>query len=210
LEFFSRQGKEIIVADGPSIDVGDTKKVIQNHALNAVCTECGIPLIDLTCEEMVMVETGGGFELELSAIALNHNFIVSLPVLKRHFVCGLTGALKNQFGFLSHPERLKLHTHKDINRAIAELNTIVKPAFYILDAIQTLIGAQEVRHGGRIREVGYILAGEDPVSLDVVGLELLKKVEPRLEGKQPEDIPYIKHAIDLRVGEPKHFRICEL
>jgi len=64
-----------------------------------------------------------------------------------------------------------------------------------------LVGAQETRHGGKARALGYMLASRDPLALDIVGLDLLKKVEPRLETKSYMDIPYLKHASDLGIGQ---------
>ncbi|MHC1587136.1 MAG: DUF362 domain-containing protein, partial [Candidatus Syntropharchaeia archaeon] len=73
------------------------------------------------------------------------------------------------FGFLSKKERILFHTKigkrraKDIHRGIAELNTIVLPDLFIVDAVYTLTGANEIRHGGKKRKLGYMLAGKDPV-----------------------------------------------
>jgi uncharacterized protein (DUF362 family) len=65
--------------------------------------------------------------------------------------------------------------------------------------VKTLISAQEVRHGGKEKELGYMLAGTDPLALDFYGFELLQKVEPELEGKSAENIPYVRHSFDYQV-----------
>ena len=99
-----------------------------------------------------------------------------------------------------------LHTApwKSIHKAIAELNLAIKPNFWVIDAVQTLINTNEVRHGGKLKELGYMLAGRDPVSLDIEGLKLLQKVDPDLKDKKPEDIPHLKYAIDLGVGQREY------
>ena len=199
LEYFMEKGLKPVVTDGPAFDAGKSKDIIENHPLKEVCDRFNTPLIDLLGRKMVR-RKAGEIELELSEIAFEYDFILSLPVLKTHFVCGITGALKNQFGFLSTRERTELHSHKDIHRAIAELNLIVRPAFYIVDAVETLTHANEMRHGGRKAELGYMLAGKDPVRLDVAGLELLQTVEPKLADKGPRDIRHLRHAIELGVG----------
>ncbi len=145
----------------------------------------------------------GDFDLELSVIPFEYDFILSLPVLKSHSIVGFTGALKNQFGFFSTKERIKLHLGvKNIYKGIAEINRIVKSNFYIVDAIETLTFTNEVRHGGKKTNLGYMLAGSDPVELDVAGFELLRKVEKRLKNKSYEDIPYLKYAVDRGIGNP--------
>jgi uncharacterized protein (DUF362 family) len=203
LQYFLSYRKEILVADSPAFDAGDSKEIIRNHPLKVVCDELGVDLLDLSSGEFITVKARS-YDLELSSIPFKFDFLVSLPVLKSHFVCDLTGALKNQFGFLSPKQKRDAHFHKDVHRVIAELNTIIKPHFYILDAIETLICAQEIRHGGEARELGYMLASKDPLSLDIAGLELLKKVEPRLQTKSYMDIAHLKHASDLELGQTSY------
>ncbi|MBE0415091.1 MAG: DUF362 domain-containing protein [Dehalococcoidia bacterium] len=201
LKYFSERVLEIVVTDGPAVDAGNSKWIIENHPLKEVCDKFEVPLIDLLGGKMVK-RKAVEIELELSEIPFEFDFILSLPVLKTHSICSLSGALKNQFGFLSTRERIELHLFKNIHRAIAELNLIVKPDLYIVDAIETLTGAQEVRHRGRKAELGYMLAGRDPVSLDIAGLKTLQRVEPKLAGKAPEDILHLRYAIELGVGIP--------
>jgi uncharacterized protein (DUF362 family) len=86
---------------------------------------------------------------------------------------------------------------------------VAKPHLFIVDAVKTLISAQEVRHGGKEKELGYMLAGTDPLALDFCGFELLQKVEPELEGKSPEDISHLKYSLDYEVGL-KDFETAEI
>jgi uncharacterized protein (DUF362 family) len=203
LQYFLPHAKEILVADSPAFDAGDSKEIIQSHAVKAVCNELGVDLADLSSGEFTTMRAGG-YDLELSCMPFEFDFLISLPVLKSHFVCGFTGALKNQFGFLSAEQKRDAHFRKDVHRVIAGLNTVIRPDFHILDAIETLVDAQERRHGGKPRTLGYMLASRDPLSLDIVALELLKKVEPRLETKAYRDIAHVKHASDLNIGEIRY------
>lgn len=173
LRFFQAFGNDILVADGPA-------KPIDDHPLKEVCKRFGVPFINVLHDAFLTKRSKRGFRLEVSRIPFQYEFILSLPVLKEHKVCGLTGALKNQFGLLSNEERDRLHRGngggKNIHKGIAELNTIIKPDLFIIDAVETLIGAQERRHGGEQRKLGYMLAGVDPLTLDQMGLKLLEKV----------------------------------
>ena len=200
--------RKIVVADGPAWDAGDSKSIIEKHPLKRSCDELGVAIVDLLVEGAREVKTGS-LELEVSRMAFEYDFILSLPVLKSHGICGLTGALKNQLGFLSVAEKRRLHWGRDVHKTIAELNQVVKPDLYVVDAVQTLITTNEVRHGGQPRKLGCMLAGTDPVSLDVVGLELLKEVEPKLRGKHFSDILHLKYAVNLGIGEPR-YEIVEL
>jgi uncharacterized protein (DUF362 family) len=174
-------------------------------------------------------------KLSVSNVAMECDYMISLPVMKSHCLkyVGITGALKNNFGILGRRDRILLHANTlpvraarkllgnkseklmrkvmrdkiDINLAIAELNVIRKPDLFIVDVVDTLIKANELRHGGKEAHVGVMLAGKDPVALDCLGLELLKKVDPKLEKKNPDDIPAIKYALKLGVGTEKFKRI---
>ncbi len=203
LEFFLQWHKELIVADGPAVDAGDTKVVLSHHPLKKVCDSFNIPLIDLTSQEMTTIVTESGMKLEVAKIVFDYDFIVSLPVLKSHSWCFFTGALKNQFGFFSAGERIRLHFGGDIFRAIAEVNSVIKPSLFIMDAVETLIKANEVRHGGILAKLGYMLGGTDPLNLDVFGFQLLSEIDPRLKGKHYQEIPYLAHAANLALGDPQ-------
>ncbi len=196
LELLRGLANEVIVADGPAFDARDPEYLVEEHVLRESCDKYGIELLDLLSKGIRKVKTQS-LELEVSLMAFEYDFIISLPVLKTHSVCGMTGALKNQLGFLSLSQKSHLHYDGDVHRIIAELNQVVKPGLHIVDAIQTMVTTNEVRHGGRTVALGYMLAGVNPVSLDAVGLELLAKVEPKLKGKRVNDILHIKHAIEI-------------
>jgi uncharacterized protein (DUF362 family) len=196
LELLQGFAEKIIVADGPAFDARDPGYLVEEHVLKESCDKFGVELLDLLSKGTRKVKTRS-LELEMSLMAFECDFIISLPVLKTHSICGLTGALKNQLGFLSLEEKGRLHSGGDVHRVIAELNEVVKPDLHIVDAVQTMVVTNEARHGGRPVELGYMLAGTDPVSLDAVGLELLAKVEPKLKGKRINDILHLKHAIEI-------------
>ena len=203
LEFFLQWHKEVVVADGPAPDAGNSKAILNHHPLKEVCDSFGIPLIDLLSEEMTTIVTESGMELEVAKTIFDYDFIVSLPVLKSHSICFFTGALKNQFGFFSVAERMRLHFGGDIFRAIAEINSVIKPSLFIVDAVETLVESNEVRHGGIPARLGYMLGGTDPLNLDVIGFQLLSQIDPRLKGKHYQEIPYLAHAANLGIGDPQ-------
>ncbi|MFC1893113.1 DUF362 domain-containing protein [Chloroflexota bacterium] len=139
--------------------------------------------------------------LEISNLSFECDCIISLPVLKPHKHCYMTGALKNQFGALRNRERIMMHTKlKSLSKGIAEVNSIVRPSLFIMDAIQTYTHANEKRHGGREVRLGYMLAGKDPVALDSLGLELLKRIEASMHDLCPENVDYLAHAFELGLG----------
>ncbi|MFX0178015.1 MAG: DUF362 domain-containing protein [Candidatus Hodarchaeota archaeon] len=191
---------EIICGDGQSLDL--SAKKLENHPIIDKCEELGIPFINFYDHSFKKVKTARGINLKVSEIPFQQDFIISLPILKDHFTMKLTNALKDKFGYLAKTERLKMHTKiKDIHKGIAELNTILKSNLIIIDALNVLVKAQEFRHGGIQKELGYLFAGTDPIALDYYGYELLQPISVKLKDiDNPLHIKYIKYALDYGVG----------
>ncbi len=209
LDFLLSLGCELVVADGPAFDAGSAEDIVAHHPLQQVCQERGLNLLNLHQQPFKRVRTGK-LTLEISALAFDCDHFISLPVLRPHRACGLTGALKNQFGLLRNRERILLHLGwKDLGRGIAELNSAVRPGFFLVDALETYRRAQERRHGGEPIKLGYLLAGRDPVALDCFGLELLQTAEASLKHKRPEDIKQLAYAIELGLGS-KEYELVKL
>lgn len=195
------KGRDILVGDGPAVDIMHSHRIIIEHTLHHVCERHNVKVIDLHQSPTAVYKTPRGFSIALSKTPFNFDFIISLPVLKSHKFCTMTGALKNQFGFCTKAERLKLHAGiKDIHKAVAEINTFRPPSLVIMDAVDILIDTNEVRHGGKPAHLGYMLAGTDPVALDARGFELLVTVDRKLWGKHPKDVKHIYYAAEYGVG----------
>jgi uncharacterized protein (DUF362 family) len=197
-------GREITVGDGPAVDAGRSDKVLQNTPLREVCEKHNVRLVNLYSGSMKRVKSNRGYSIKVSAVPLSSDFVISVPVLKVHNSCGLSGALKNQFGYLSRLDRVLMHMKlKDIQKGIAEVNAAVPTNLFIVDAVQTMVKAQECRHGGCPAELGVMIAGTDPASLDCFGLDLLQKVEPGIRAKE-SSMKYIDYASDYGLGSRKY------
>ena len=200
---------EIVCGDGHGIDVSTSK--IENHPIIEKCKELGISFVNFYDHNFKKLKTSRGFTLKVSEIPFQHNFIISLPILKDHFSVKLTNALKDKFGYLARGERSKMHSKiKNINKGIAELNTIFKSNLILCDALKVMVKAQEFRHGGIEKNLGYLFAGTDPIALDCYGYRLLRPISIRLKNiDDPLQIKYIKYALDYRVGS-KDYNLKEI
>jgi len=198
------EGKDFKVADAAAVDLSRTHHTLRRHELNHVCEKFGTEIIDLhQTPHSTYRSPQMNLGVDLSRTPFNFDLILSLPVLKSHPVCSMSGALKNQFGFTTKAERIKMHSGiKDIHKAIAEINLLRPPGLIIMDVVDTLIGANEIRHGGKKVRLGYMLAGTDPVALDARGLELLVRVDEGLWGKKPADVKHLAFAARFGVGKP--------
>jgi len=203
---------ELSAGDAPAADLLRPSASLKNHPILQIAQIEKIPFFDFYKEEMTRAQTCFGDSLRFSRLAQQFYFIISLPVLKGHINVHLTSALKNQFGFLSRKERFRVHFQRNnlLAETIVAINKLVKPKLFIVDFRETLLYANELRHGGKpTKTKGWIFAGEDPVALDWFGFSLLKEIEPKLSGKSPGEISYLELAKKNNLGTEK-FELLEL
>lgn len=100
---------------------------------------------------------------------LEADFVINVCKLKTHGMMTLSGAVKNMFGTipgLTKPEYHMRYPETDIfAQMIVDLCQTVKPDITFVDAIDAMEG--DGPSGGTPRNVGLILAGENPFALDV-------------------------------------------
>jgi len=194
-------GFEVMVGEAPAIDAGRSNRILEKSPLKDVCSRYNVRLLNLYTEKMKTVRSSRGYKVKVSTLPLSCDFVISLPVLKIHGMVGLSGALKNQFGYLSKQDRLLMHCKiKSINKGIVEVNAVARTNLFIVDAIETMIKAQECRHGGCPAKLNTMIAGTDPVSLDLFGLQLLEKLEPKFGEKKNQALKYIEYASNYGLG----------
>jgi len=194
----------VVVGDGPAYDYswrGKAGAVRHEHPLRAVCDDHGVEWTNLNQREHIKRETPYGLVLPLSVIPNSFDVTISLPVLKRHITCTVTGAVKNQFGLLDLTARSEMHRGTpNIHKGIAAIAAVEPCNLYILDAVETLLVAEEVRHGGKKAFLGYMLAGTDPVALDSAGFDLLQWRDRSLTHKNVKDVAHLAFAADCGAG----------
>ena len=202
----------LTVGDGPAFDAPldaffdrKTRGVTAHHPLKRVCDEHGVDFVNLNKGPFAKRRSDRGFSVSLSTVPGSFDLKISLPVLKTHFICTLTGAVKNQFGLVRPIERVRLHVSGvNLHKSIAEAAVLEPFDIFIVDAVETLVNAQELRHGGRKTDLGYVLAGTDPVAIDCAGLKLLRTVDGGLAGKTIDNIPHLAFAENYGLGERRH------
>ena len=122
---------------------------------------------------------------------LDADKIINVPIAKHHNAARLTMSLKNIMGVLGGNRG---NIHHDLDKNLAELNTVVKFDLIVLDAVRVLTanGPQ----GGRLQDVkalNTVIAGTDPVAIDAYASTLF--------GIRAEDVPHVVYAAQLGLGE---------
>ena len=212
ITYLQDHGHEITCGDGQAVDV--KASAVKNSTMKRICEKYGIEFLNLHKQPMKTFKSPRGFKIKMSVIPFQAESIISLPNLKshRHMELRMTGALKMVVGYFTKFERIKMHMMIIKNRwkQIAEANWFLMKQegapthLTIMDAVQPLITANELRHGGKPVYAGYMFAGNCPTVLDVHGFNFLKQYEPRYADKTLDYVPYIKYAIEYGLGGPEY------
>ncbi len=163
----------IIIGEGASVgydfpDFRDTWDAFKVSGTAEVADRYGTELVDLNRDEPVEVEVQDAYvmgKFRVAKTALEADVVVSLPVLKSHSRTAITCSLKNMKGVL--PGLEKRMTHRlGLDRAIVDLNKIVKPHYTIVDAINCMEGTWEYPKD-RVT-LNLVIAGSDAVAVDTI------------------------------------------
>ena len=107
----------------------------------------------------------------LSKKILETSFIINVPKFKTHSLMTFTGAIKNLYGMIPGNTKRRLHVELPDKRQFAQLLVnlydLVRPKLNIIDAVIGIEGDGPSRSGQK-RKIGYIMAGENAVALDIV------------------------------------------
>jgi uncharacterized protein (DUF362 family) len=94
--------------------------------------------------------------------------LVTVPVMKTHNKSVITGAVKNQWGCLPMSRH---NYHLVLDGALADINTVVRPCFAVMDATVGLEGNGP--KSGIPKIVDRIFASGDVVALDAVAAKVM-------------------------------------
>ena len=150
-----------------------------------VARRLGVEFLDLNRAPAAEVEVPDAYVMKrvrVARIALESDCIIGVPVLKTHKRTAITFSLKNMKGVLSGTEKRKTH-RLGLDKAIVDLNSVVKASFVVADALACAEGLWEPEDR---KELGLIMAGCDPVAVDAVGA--------RLMGLDPSNVMHIAYA----------------
>jgi len=128
----------------------------------------GFRLINLKEEENVTVPVPEGQvfkEISLPRIVVEADAVISVPRMKTHEQAKVTLGLKNMKGILPDVFKRKFHLTFGIFQGVADLCTVIKPAFSVVDAIVAMEGLGPTE--GTPVNMDLIIAGKDPVAVDV-------------------------------------------
>ncbi len=168
-----RNPRSVVIGEGSSVgydfpDRMDSMDSMEVAGVLEVARRCGVEVVDLNRDEQVEVKVPDAFVMDTFAIAKTAweaDVIISMPVIKTHVRTGITCGLKNMKGVLPGKEKKRTH-QSGLDRAIVDLNRIVKPKITVVDGIS---GAQGTNSDEADRvPLNLVLAGNDVVAVDAV------------------------------------------
>lgn len=123
-------------------------------------------------------------------VLLNADVFINVPVLKEHGGGRLTVGMKNLMGVVW--DRGYWHRN-NLHQCIADFSSYRKPDLVVVDAYNVML--QNGPRGGSLSDLANmksLLLSTDIVAADTAAA--------RLFGMNPENIPYIKYAEEMKLG----------
>ena len=157
------------VGDSPAL--GNARKTAERTGIWDVCKAEGITLSPF--QETVDVEFPEGKILRKLALAkefIAADKVISVAKMKTHSFMGVTGGIKNLFGFIVGAGKAQCHLRMqqkgDFALLLLDLARRVAPALCIVDGITGMEG-DGPRNGTPVK-AGVLLAGENGFAVDMV------------------------------------------
>jgi uncharacterized protein (DUF362 family) len=143
----------------------DVEKCFHASGMAEVCSRTGVEWVNMSRATFSRLERPDNTILRSVEIPslLRESLLVTLPVMKTHAKTGITGALKNQWGCLN---KMRHEHHLVLDEALADLNSVVRPALALMDGTIGLEGNGP--KSGRPVVADRILCSTDPVALDTI------------------------------------------
>ncbi len=170
-----------------------TEECLHASGMYEVAKKESVKIVDFDKDEVIRVPITKGTvlkEVRTVKTVVESDVIIDIPVMKTHVATGVTLALKNMKGVLPRREKAKVH-FAGLEEGIADLNATFTPDIVIADGIVGLEGLGPSR--GTPVEMGLIVAGFEPVTVDSVCTEIM--------GMDPNEIKHLEYAYSKGLGE---------
>jgi uncharacterized protein (DUF362 family) len=149
--------------------------------------EIGVGFKNLTWDEHEVHEVAGK-EIRLPRTVLDTDYFVNLPKIKTESHTSVTLSIKNLFGVIQ--SRKKSALHKKLNEILPYLAKTVRHDLIVVDGLVAMEGNGPII--GTPREMGVIVAGRSPVSVDALCSKLMCF--------DPREISHIAKAHEMGLG----------
>jgi uncharacterized protein (DUF362 family) len=208
-----RDPRRVIIGEGSSVGYDFPGRMDSLHCLEVsgtadVARRLGVELVDLNRDERVAVRVEHAFVMGTFGVARTAweaDVTICVPVVKTHVRTGITCGLKNMKGVLPGDEKKRTH-RLGLDRAIVDLNRVMKPDFTVVDVLVGMEGTNTYPED-RV-SLGRIVSGADVVAVDAVcaaimGFDVDHILHVKLAGEEGLGVA------DLRAIQVRGERIAE-
>jgi uncharacterized protein (DUF362 family) len=123
--------------------------------------------------------------VEVIKEVLDSQVLISLPQAKSHSNTGISMGIKGLMGLIW--DRWSFHSKYNINEALADLATVLRPTLTILDATRALTTGGP-GGPGEVVKPHLVIAGTDPVAVDSFGVGVAPWYGQQFKGRQVEHL----------------------
>ncbi len=171
-ELVRDSGGTEVIGDSPGI--GSYMRVADKSGIASAARASGSTLVEFS--EAIELQGRGTFRsISIARAYYEADKIINLPKLKTHEMMTMTCAVKNLFGAVIGTEKAGWHLKAGCSRELfaqllLEIYLLKKPALNIVDAIFAMEGNGP--GSGDPVKLGLLIAGVNPVAVDVIAGEL--------------------------------------
>ncbi len=123
--------------------------------------------------------------VEVLKEVLDSQVLICLPQAKSHSNTGISMGVKGLMGLIW--DRWSFHSKYNINQALADLATVIRPTLTVLDATRALTTGGP-GGPGEVVKPNLVIAGTDPVAVDSFGVSVAPWYGQQFRGRQVEHL----------------------
>jgi uncharacterized protein (DUF362 family) len=195
---FNPESITVIENDATSVEVDSLFNLL---GFRALVKHDNVELLNAAKHEWIKKNVPGGAlfrELDVLAIWDASDLRINFAKLKTNSLTKTTGCLKNMFGLLRQKRKSLLHSR--ISEVIADINTVMKTDFCVVDG---LIGQEGNGPAfGIPKRCELLVAGKDPVAVD--------SCCARLMGFVPYCVKHIRICSKRNIGSMHYDLITDI
>ncbi len=190
------KASRVIVTDNPC---NEPRRCFTRSGIWKAAEEAGGEVILPADHRFLSYDLGGVIlgRMPVLVPAVRADRFINVPVAKHHGLSGFTGGMKNLYGVLGG-RRNRLH--QKIDDSIVDLADFIRPTLTVMDATRVLLrNGPQGGDVGDTKEIGEVIASQDPVAVDAYACTLIDLT--------PEDLPYLGLAAKRKLGTTDLARI---
>jgi uncharacterized protein (DUF362 family) len=123
--------------------------------------------------------------VEIMREVLDSQVLINIPTAKSHSATGVSLGIKGLMGLIY--DRESFHSRYNMNQALADLATVIKPQLTILDATRALVTGGP-GGPGEVQKPNLVIAGIDPVAVDSYGVTVAPWYGKNFKGRHVEHL----------------------